>query len=330
MRSRSSIFSSRVLGSALLWSVLAAVLIEWHAGRVLPVRHPAHEVDRLLYDLDHGRIPGHGLVFLGDSVGRQIALSLAHRNPGLLEPLASNAAIETPGQYYVLQRYLRHHPAPRRVILMMGYPVGGQLQGDFTENYVQRGFLHVREILELAWARRSLRFGLVMAGYKLSPVFRHRIALQKTVPLLATANPVTGWFDLSGSAPPAPAAPHGLLDLLFLRLEQRHREPEIADRYFQRLLRLLQDRNIELVYLPPPLAESVAHKTAPNGLYGRQIARLRELAAPFPGLRVHDRFFFYPDAWFLDGTHLSNRHLPPVAENYADLLDLPDPDEAAP
>ena len=34
-----------------------------------------------------------------------------------------NGGIETAGQYFVLRRYLAHHPAPKQVVLMMLNPV---------------------------------------------------------------------------------------------------------------------------------------------------------------------------------------------------------------
>ena len=215
MPSRLSIFSSRIFGSALIWTVLAVALIEWRAARTLPGRFSSHEVDQLLYDLDQGRIPADDTVFLGDSVGRQIANGILRQHPGAFVPLACNAAIEIPGQYYLLQRYLENHPAPRRLILMMGHPLAGELQGDYTENYVQRVFLRWREIAGLTRARRSLRFGLVMAAYKLSPAFRFRLRLQKAVPFLETPDPYFGWLDLS-AAPAAPEKPEAfsLLELI--------------------------------------------------------------------------------------------------------------------
>ena len=321
MRSRLSTFSSRVLGSALLWTVLAAVLIEWHAGRALPARHPAHEVDRLLYDLDQGRIPARGTVFLGDSVGRQIAYALLPGHPGAFAPLACNAAIETPGQYFLFRRYLENHPVPDRLILMMGYPVGGNLAGNYTENYVQRCFLRLREIAGLARAKRSLRFGIVMLAYKFSPVFRHRVALQRLLPRLQFPVEVAEspkWTPAAATDPGR--SRHGILDLVGAWWTRRGRQPDLAEIYFRRLARLLEKRQIAWVCLPLPLPESDARQTAPTGNFGRQVQRVRELAADYPQLRACDRFFLHPGDWFRDGTHLHKEYLPVVAAEYDDLL----------
>lgn len=323
MRSRLSIFSSRLGGSALIWAVLAVILIEWHAQRTLPARHPSHEVDKLLYDLDHGRIPESDTVFLGDSVGLQIAEGLQSQKIGPFARLASNAAIETPGQYYLFRRYLEHHAPPKRVILMMGNPVEGQLLGDFTENYVQRGFLHWREIAELARARHSLPFSLVMVGYKLFPTFRYRLGLQKMVPLLEKANSFSERFDMttqsSGKHKFTPQ--HGILDVIAAELTMHRHGPQIAEVYFLRLAALLEERGIEWVYLPIPVSESSSHLFRPDGFFGLQVRRVRELSASFPSLRMYEGFLKYPDDQFRDGTHFDQKFLPPVAEEYVRILD---------
>ena len=321
MPSRLSIFSSRIFGSALIWTVLAIALIEWHAARTLPGRFFSHEVDQLLYDLDHGRVPAGDTIFLGDSVGRQIANGILRQNPHAFVPLACNAAIEIPGQYYLLQRYLENHPAPRRLILMMGHPLAGELQGDFTENYVQRDFLHWREIAGLTRARRSPRFGLVMAAYKLSPAFRFRFSLQKTVPFLATPDPYFGWFDLAA----APAAKdksvtYGLLDLIGRGLNAHRSGPGVSGRYFQQLAQLLEDRGIDWVYLPLPVPASKSQMIAPDGDYDRQVRRVRDQSRRFKRLQVVEPFSVHPDGWFRDGAHLTEEQLPEVAKEYAARL----------
>jgi hypothetical protein len=321
MPSRSSIFSSRLFGSALIWAVLAVILIEWRDQRTLPAQYPSHEVDRMLYDLDHGRVSERDTVFLGDSVGLQISEALLRLNKDAFAPLASNAAIETPGQYYVLRRYLEHHATPKRVILMMGNPVEGQLRGDFTENYLQRGFLRWRELAELAQARRSLAFSLVMVGYKLFPTFRYRQALQKQVPLLERPNPFSGRFDLTPqSGKHTATTKHGLLDLIALWLKNHRRGPPIAEIYFLRLAALLEERGIGWLYVPLPVSESSAAMFAPDGFYGQQVRRVRELSALFPSMRVSAEFLTYPDEWFSDGTHFRKINLPPVVEEYGRIF----------
>ena len=320
MRNRLSIFSSRILGSALVWTVLAVALIEAWAGRALPPRFTNHEVDQLLDLLDRGIGPDADRVFLGDSVGRQVSRALALREPDFFLPLASNGGIETAGQYFVLRRYLAHHPAPKQVVLMMLNPVEGLLDGKYTENYFQRGFLHWREIAEVAPLRRSLPFTLTMVGYKLSPVFRHRIGLQATVPWLETPSPWSGQFaaaEIVGQPPEVPR--HGLLDLGGAWLRKSRRGPQISEIYFDRLADLLEARGIEWLFLAPPLPASSAGGE-PAGVFGRQLARVAARQARHPALRVHAAFPIYPDDWFADEIHLKTERLPDVARDYADLL----------
>ena len=318
MRNRLSIFSSRIFGSALIWTVLAIALIESRAQRTLPEGFANHEIDRMLRDLDLGRIPAEDTVFLGDSVGRQISRALLSKTPGFFVPLTSNGGIETPGQYHVLLRYLDGHPAPKRIIVMMFNPLEGQLEGEYTENYYQRGFSRWREIGGISWAKRSLSFSLVMIAYKLSPLFRHRIELQKEIPFLM-APPSSG----SGSGRPAPSrkvsAAHGLLEIIDSWRKQHRRGPQIAEIYFHRLGRLIESRNMEWVFLAPPLPESSVHG-GPDGAFGRQLRQMAQWNTRYPSLRLHCRFRKYPDDWFSDGLHLCEDRLPEVARDYADIL----------
>jgi hypothetical protein len=59
---------------------------------------------------------------------------------------------------------------------------------------------------------------------------------------------------------------------------------------------------------------------APNGFYGRQVRRVRELSASFPALRISDDPPIHPDEWFRDGAHLREEKLPQVAEEYGRIL----------
>jgi hypothetical protein len=320
MRSRLSIFSSRLFSSALIWAVLAAVLIEWRARHALPEQYSNHEVDSMLYYLDEGQFPEGDTVFLGDSVGRQVARALLQENPDSMVPLASNGSIETIGQYYVLRRYLEHYPAPDRLILMMFNPVEGILDGKYTENYFQRGFLRWREILEVAWYRHSVPFTLTMVGYKLSPVFRHRIALQSSIPMLETRSKWSGSFvtdEVIGLPPEVPK--HGLLDLFSSWLNRLWTGPPIAHIYFRRMAALLEDRGIEWYFLAPPLPES-SDIGQPNGAFGRQIRQLVEWKPQYPSLHLHPTFQIYPDDWFPDGTHLAEKRLPDLNTDYSEIL----------
>ena len=91
MRNRLSIFSSRILGSALVWTVLAAALIEAWAGRALPPRFTNHEVDQLLdlrenvaKTLEPMRAAGE----IGAALEAEIVVSADEPTRAWLQPLA--------------------------------------------------------------------------------------------------------------------------------------------------------------------------------------------------------------------------------------------------
>ena len=321
MPSRLSIFSSRVLGSAFLWTLLLIALIEGHQALVLPGRYFSHEVDRLLYDLEHGQVATNATLFLGDSVGRQVAAAILSRHPDAMTTLACSAAIETPGQYYLLERYLESHSPPRRVILMMGNPLAGGLRSEYTENYVERCFLRWHEIGELAWARRSLSFGLVMTSYKLCPTLRYRLHLQKAVPGLVTVEPSFGTMSVvvkpgEGSKSPS----HGLLAGLDRHLARRSAGPTIAEDYFRKLCKRLEQQGVELIYLPIPVAQAIAQVYAPGGRLGCQLVTLRGLQPQYAHLKLCGNPPIYPDNWFADGTHLKPERVEQAALDYEQRL----------
>lgn len=317
MRSRLSIFSSRVFGSALIWTVLAVIAIEGYSSRVLPGKYFSHEVDEIVYGLDHGRFAAQDTLFMGDSVGRQIMHGFEQLGDKSFVPLASNAAIEMPGQFFLLRRYLENHPAPERLILVMGNPVKGNLAHGYAENYVKRVFLRWREIADIAWTKRSVPFTLVTIGYKLIPSLRYRIQLQKTVPFLETANPYFGSLNIADELNKPKKKDYGLFAVLADLNDRRPRGPTIAEQFFLRFAKLLQENHVSWIYLPLPRPESKG--TEPY--FEQQITRVKDLTAEYPLLRVRDTFCIRPDNWFRDGSHLTDKAVPLVAETYAHELE---------
>lgn len=312
MRSRLSIFSSRIFGSALIWTVFAVIAIEFHSSRTLPGKYFSHEVDEIVYRLDHNRFQAKDTVLMGDSVGRQIMHGIEEIGEKSFVPLASNAAIEMPGQFFMLRRYLANHPAPERLILIMGNPVKGNLAHSYAENYVKRVFLQWREIADIAWTKRSVPFTLVSIGYKLFPTLRYRIQLQKTIPFLETANPYFGSLNIANEESKAHKKDYGLLAVISSWFKEHSRGATIAERYFLRFAALLEEKQISWIYLPLPRPESNAHDL----YYQHQIQQIQALAEQYRHLQTRGTFCVEPDDWFRDGTHLTDKAVPLVAEKY--------------
>lgn len=312
MRSRLSIFSSRVFGSALIWTALAVIAIEIYSSRALPGKYFSHEVDEIVYGLDHYRFTAKDSVLMGDSVGRQIMNGIVETGENSFVPLASNAAIEMPGQFFLLRRYLKSHPAPTRLILIMGNPVEGNLAHAYAENYVKRVFLHWREIADIAWAKRSAPFTLVTIGYKLFPTLRYRIQLQKTVSFLETANPYFGSLNIADENSGVKNKNYGMLAVLSEWRKKHTRGPTIAEHYFLRFAELLEEKQIRWIYLPLPQPES----KPPEPHRERQIERVQALRSQYPHLQTRGVFCVEPDDYFLDGVHLTDKAVPIIAEKY--------------
>lgn len=317
MRNPSSISSSRWLRSGLLWTVVAVAAIELVAGRVLPGRLFSHEVDEILYQLDTTPLAAERIA-LGNSVGRQLALAIAKEHPGFFEPMASNAAIETTGQYLLLRRYLERNPPPRAVVLFLDDPFNGNLTLVFAENYIQRCFLRWREIGELGWMRGGPVFTALMVAYKALPTFRYRLHLQNRIPFLASDTVYLGMRpeELERSAA---GEREGAWYRLWQRLTRRPGQSASA-LSLERMLRLCEVRGIALYLVPTPIRQSEADRRNARGGRGEINARLAALRAAYPCLHVLPEPRVYPDDWFRDGVHFKPPFVRDRALEYHALL----------
>ncbi len=300
--------SFKVARSALLWAVIAVAAIEHWAGTVLPGAYFSHEVDHLLYDLNRKDMAAPTL-FLGDSVAHQLCRSLDRETIGPYATLAANSALETAGQYYLLERFLDRNPAPDRVVLIMVNPTFGNLAQGYTENYIQRCFLRWHEIVQMTRMKGDPRFGLVMLGYKLSPSFRYRLHLQNEVPFLRAPNIYAGGDQ--GMNLPAPNRFDAISALWGLVVKPP--SLSVSSRYLERLARKCADEKIVLYYYPTPTTETEYRKSQDSALYRALTDRLRELAGEFPGFHALDVHRVYPDSQaHEDGVHFLPDALPAI------------------
>ena len=307
MRNRLSIFSSRLLGSALLWAVLVVGGIEYSQSRHLPQQYSSHEVDTLLQRLERPMATA-PVLMLGDSVARQIGSELATRHRDKITSLACNAAVETAGQYFILKRYAEHNPLPAKVVLMMGSPLGGDLNTEYTENFVTRCFLQWSEIASIAVTKRDPVFTARMLAYKLLPSLRYRIHLQKIVPGLNSADVYYGERESRDDARQAP-----------LLLPSSGSRVSIAAVYFKALVAFLQQRGVPVVFVwRPQAAPTDIVSTVPPP---PPDTRLVQLALDYPLLHVIHPPRFYPKSWFGDGVHFKSKPLQQVVDDYTFLVD---------
>ena len=348
MPSDSSTTSSRLLRTAAPWTLLAVVLVELAAGRVLPLERFATPVEGILAMLDARRFNARTLL-VGDSVAAQLgkvlggkqlrrgtpvltggrawdlpwplapgrAPLLPHRecDGGLLD-LATTGELETTGQYYLVQRYLDRHPAPRQVVLVSLSPTTGDLEQVFTENTVQRAFLSGREMAELAWHKRSLSFGLTMLKYRLLPSHRHRQSVRSLLPEL----------DQRIARPPRRAGRRARLTRDEQEWTRRlgrwldSEEPEaIAAIYLRRMARDLGQKGIRLIYMRGPTSRTVVQRLRASDSEDAITEALRGLSREVPTFS-HHMGLVYPDALFSDGVHVREDRMGRVARDYQDLL----------
>ncbi|MBW7908815.1 MAG: hypothetical protein H3C50_07855 [Kiritimatiellae bacterium] len=316
MRNRSSISSSRWLRSGLLLSVLAVLAIEWQLGRTLPGHYFRHEVDDLLYSLDHRSYDAR-VLSLGNSVGRQLDQGIHRLDRGFLRPMSSNAALEMTGQYFLLCRYLARNPAPESLILWVDNPFYGDLRSVYTENYIQRCFLRWREIGLLAWWRGSPTFTASMISYRLLPSFRYRMDIQKDIPILGVHEVNLAPQVAFGGRPQSARKQNALA-----RWWQQwvHGGQSISTTAFERLLALCEERGIRIYLIPAPISSRVALDRGPQQGRAEINERLAELQKKFDVLHYETESKVYPDNEFVDGTHFVEGVVLARAAEYRDLL----------
>jgi len=301
-----------VWNNAGLWVVLVIAATEALLCRFLPGRYFNHEVDHILYDVEHVAYNATVLV-IGDSVGNGIFDSWRNdsgRNE--VDPLAvltCNQAIEMPGQYYLVRRYLRKHPRPGAVLFCGIDPRSGNLEQALTENYFQRCFTRWVEIGECFGATGNPVFAGKMLLYKLLPSFKYRVHLQRRLIGIGDpeilANPGARASDARKS--------YGLFSLAAHAM-QKARGDRLSPVYLRRTIASLEHEGIPFYYLPPPALR------ASNKYRLGVLSKQQALAQEFRNYTVlSDLYVTYPDDHFCDGYHLSAKGI----EAYHTLLREP-------
>ena len=286
MRNILSIFSSRscpYLGGLL---VVLIIVTEITMSRVLPGRFFSHEVDRALHNIDDTASEAE-LVFIGDSVGRQLVRGAWRAGQGgarKWKDLVTNQVIEAAGNYYMLKRYLRRHKKPAAVIYVAGAPDDVDLEGDSNENFIQRCFLRADEMAELTYYK-GFRFGFVMLVHKLFPSYRYRYHLQKK--LLGFSN--ASIYD--GIRRESDETAVGLDAKESLQIEDT-----LYGIYFKKMLDLLSEESVDFYYIFPPVSEAS---------WSKREDRYRAMKSFLDSLRFQYRVFrgssdlpIYPDSAF--------------------------------
>ncbi len=303
MRNTSSIFNSKTLPLAFFLTLLAIIVFETVPYRFWSQRLFHHEVDQLLYEIEHKKYDA-DIVLIGDSVGRQITTKLlsdqamAARFPGMtFSNLTTNQAIEITGQYYLIQRYLKRNKKPTAILFIGLNPLGQNLDQIFTENFVKRCFTNFHEIAEIA-LHKGIGFAFDMFMYKFFPSYRYRLRLQNKI-LRFHNNAYTGqeWALQANSEEKNESSPAAFST------------SALSNIYFVRLVDLLSREGISFYFLPAPLKKSTyEHENAK-----KRITFMKDffhaLEKTYPNFHFIDEIEVYPDTFFLDHVHLNEKSL---------------------
>ena len=213
------------------------------------------------------------------------------------------------GQHALLKRYLSNNRHPHAVIVAGRSPFGFNLKQTLTENYVQRVFTRPPEILAMIRDKRSLSFGAKAATYHLLTSYKYRLHLQKEIIGFTNADIYTGAThrkQTRAAQPPTKQKKridHGLFASLE-RHQLKTRKKAISDEHLERMIRLCEEHQIFLYYLPAPMRESEA--SGKRDTVEATFARLRHLDQQSPFfIFLEEEFRAYPDTFFGDPVHLT-------------------------
>lgn len=242
-----SIFNSKRVPWAAILTVLAVVALEIFFAHTLPEKcYSRNVIDDYVYRFEHERYDS-DVLFIGDSVGYDMMAETDINDRNEFKKMTSLFDIETPGQYFLMKRYLENNKPPKVVVFMGINPLGYNLEGGGKENFVQRCFLDVEEISQLTH-HKGFQFGLVMLSYKLFPSFRYRVHLQEDLVGFSNINIFNGRRENLASA----------LDVYYrkesgehsiLKFFKRKWKVAISDIYFEKLLQLLEEKNVKLLFV---------------------------------------------------------------------------------
>lgn len=316
MRSRSSTSNSRRFPAAALAALAIIAAIETRQAGPLESGCANHEVDAVLRQIGRDRFDARVLV-IGDSVGGQLAESLGLRADGRYAVLTTNQAIETIGQYFLVKRYLETQTPPDLVLYLSACPLGDRLNQVYTENFFQRCFTRAEEIAGASSYLLNPSFTLKMLAYKWLPSYRYRLHLQREWLGEAGAPPYTGLADKERALRRLWDSP---LRKVAFAVDQLTGRAPVNVSYFERLIRLLEDRGIRLLHVQAPVSDTRARTRRFRSDHRAGLLRsmderhpLFETVAPDPWI-LDDSFF--KD----DGTHVRETRRPAVAKRYRDLL----------
>lgn len=302
---------------AVFWLFVCIACIESAAFRYLAPRFFSHEMDELLWKLEHDSCDK-PVVVLGDSVGRQISLAMRSMGDTRFAPLATSAAVETAGQYFVFLRYLEHNRKPDHVILFMRNPLDGDLKKVCTENYVQRCFTRWHEMASLTWQTRNPAFGLRMLTYRLASA-KYRLHLQRAIPWLAVKDPFEGLpadqIQERKKELKKKSAWERLAGLAFPRSTDT-----VSEYYFLKLLDECRRRDIPLYFQPTPMRASKIDTSEETARREALFKRMRQLSAEYPQFSFSGTVKTWPDECFIDGIHIKKENLPRICDEYTVLF----------
>ncbi|WLE95683.1 MAG: hypothetical protein QTN59_13465 [Candidatus Electrothrix communis] len=261
----------------------------------------SHEVDQQVQKIKTTRYNA-GYVLIGDSVGLQ--LSQQYWNDSRFALLATNQAIETTGQYFLIRRFLEKNSPPKAVIFTALPFIDRNLNQAVTENFVLRVFTNFREIYEVFLAKYDLTMIFKMVTYKMLFSYKHKLQLQKKILGYTNANMYSG-VDQKASL--FKYNEHSLLKM-YKKIKQKRTNSSFV--HFEKLASLLRDKGVDFYYIPAP----IQHKNKyAKGEYKKMFSGfIPEMKEKHGNVFFVENYEEYPGNLFRDFVHFNEEGLVPA------------------
>ncbi len=240
-----------------------------------------------------------------------------------------------PATYFLFRRALDAGARPKTVVVsykphLLAWDSLAKSQRHWPE------MLTTREMLDLAWSAGDAGFFARTATARLLPSLRDRYEIRSVVGAslqgrnasLKYVLPIVfrNWRENRGATvkPPSPPQPMDAFAWARDLFPESWSCHPVNDVYLQRFLNLAESRQIQVVWLLPPVSPEVQARSEQTGIEGRYLAFVRAVQARHPALTVIDaRHSSYPREVFLDPIHLDRHGAVALSHDIAPFLSDP-------
>ncbi|MGX9726553.1 MAG: hypothetical protein ACTFAK_04305 [Candidatus Electronema sp. VV] len=256
-----------------------------------------HEVDFVVSIIENKKFDKEYII-IGDSVGLQLTQGYQDR----FSVLATNQAIETAGQYFLIKRYLEKNSIPKAVIFIALPFFDNDLNQVYTENFILRVFNRPDEIFDIFTSQKDVTMAVKMLIYNFLFSYKNKLQIQKKILGYTNADIYSG---NDNALPELKYEDYSLIKIVnkFNKKRRERMSVKSSDVFFEKLVAFLQEKNINIYYIPAPISED-------NSYEEKEYRKMFSLKLPVLAHKYSNFYYIYnyekyKKNMFVDGVHLT-------------------------